>query len=98
MFIPVFIPAFIPVFITVLGTAGALVLLAGYGLVSAGKLPGKGLPYQLINFFGAFALMINSAYHSAWPSAILNVVWCGIGAIAVGRLVARRYSAASANG
>ena len=85
-------------FITVLGIAGALVLLAGYGLVSAGKLPGKGLPYQLINVFGAFALMVNSAYHSAWPSAILNVVWCGIGAIAIGRLIARRYSVTSTNG
>ncbi|MBO3745670.1 hypothetical protein J5X84_06265 [Streptosporangiaceae bacterium NEAU-GS5] len=77
-------------FITILGTVGALVLLAGYGMVSAGKMPGKGLPYQIINFGGAFALMINSAYHSAWPSAILNVVWCGIGAIAIGRYSVRK--------
>jgi len=24
-------------------------------------------------------LMVNTAYYSAWPSAVLNLVWFGIG-------------------
>ncbi|MBX6385688.1 MAG: hypothetical protein IRZ07_22390 [Microbispora sp.] len=75
-------------FITIIGTAGAVVLLLAYALVSSGRMSGEGLPYQLLNLGGAAGLMINSAYHSAWPSAILNLVWSGIGVWTLGRLVA----------
>ncbi|MEV7807337.1 hypothetical protein AB0O28_30760 [Microbispora sp. NPDC088329] len=80
-------------FITIIGTVGAVVLLLAYALVSSGRMSGNGLPYQLLNFGGAATLMINSAYHSAWPSAILNLVWSGIGVWTLGRLVARRATA-----
>ncbi|MCT9930020.1 hypothetical protein N5079_07270 [Planotetraspora sp. A-T 1434] len=77
-------------FVTIIGTFGAMALLYGYAMVSAGKMSGNGLPYQLLNFGGAATLMVNSAYHAAWPSAILNMVWSGIGVVTVGRFVARR--------
>ncbi|MEZ0075821.1 hypothetical protein [Planotetraspora sp. GP83] len=77
-------------FVTIIGTFGAIALLYGYAMVSAGKMSGNGLPYQLLNFGGAATLMVNSAYHAAWPSAILNMVWSGIGVVTVGRFVARR--------
>jgi hypothetical protein len=77
-------------FITILGTIGAVALLYGYAMVSAGKMSGDGLPYQLLNFGGAATLMINSGFHAAWPSAILNMVWSGIGVVTLGRLVAAR--------
>ncbi|GIH70893.1 CBU_0592 family membrane protein [Sphaerimonospora thailandensis] len=76
--------------ITIIGMIGAVVLLYGYAMVSARKLAGDGLPYQLLNLGGGIALMINSAYHSAWPSAILNMVWGGVGVVAIGRVAARR--------
>ncbi|WP_063843063.1 CBU_0592 family membrane protein [Sphaerimonospora mesophila] len=76
--------------ITIIGMIGAVVLLCGYMMVSARKLSGDGLPYQLLNFGGGIALMINSAYHSAWPSAILNMVWSGVGVITIGRVMAGR--------
>jgi hypothetical protein len=77
-------------FITVIGTLGAVALLYGYAMVSAGKMSGDGLPYQALNFGGAATLMINSGFHSAWPSAILNMVWSGIGVVTLGRLIASR--------
>ncbi|MEU6425549.1 hypothetical protein ABZ860_06585 [Microbispora sp. NPDC046973] len=80
-------------FITIIGAAGAVVLLLAYALVSSGRMSADGLPYQLLNFGGATTLMINSAYHSAWPSAILNLVWSGIGVWTLSRLVARRATA-----
>ncbi|GAA4188629.1 CBU_0592 family membrane protein [Microbispora amethystogenes] len=85
-------------FITIIGTVGAVVLLAAYAMVSSGRMSGDGLPYQLLNLGGAAALMVNSAYHSAWPSAILNLVWSGIGVWALGRLVARRAARRRAAG
>ncbi|MFC0555790.1 hypothetical protein ACFFHJ_33305 [Planotetraspora thailandica] len=59
-------------------------------MVSAGKMSGDGLSYQALNFVGAATLMINSGYHSAWPSAILNMIWSGIGVVTLGRLIASR--------
>lgn len=73
--------------ITVLGWLGAAALLLAYGLVSAGRLAAGGAVFQLLNLAGGIALAINSAYHGAWPSAALNIVWIGIG---VASLAARR--------
>jgi hypothetical protein len=68
---------------TVLGWLGAAGLLLAYGLTSTGRLAPEGARFQLLNLAGALALTANSAYHSAWPSAVLNVVWIGIGAVAL---------------
>ncbi|GII90094.1 CBU_0592 family membrane protein [Sinosporangium siamense] len=76
--------------IDIIGWVGAGLMLIAYGLVSASKLRGDGLTYQTMNLIGAVALMINTAYLSAWPSATLNLVWMGIGAVTVGKLVAAR--------
>jgi hypothetical protein len=70
----------------VTGWAGAAALLYGYAMVSASRMSGDGMPYQVINLFGAIALMINTAYHAAWPSTILNVVWGVIGVAAIARM------------
>ncbi len=77
-------------FITVIGTLGAIALLIAYGLVSTAKMTGDSLAYQAINLGGALALAVNSGYHGAWPSAILNIVWTAIGVFTVGRFVARK--------
>ncbi len=50
------------------------------------------MTYQAINLGGAIALAVNSAYHGAWPSAILNIVWTAIGVLTVGRFVATKGS------
>jgi len=69
--------------IDVLGWAGAASLLLAYGLTSTGRLPPEGARFQLLNLFGAVALTANSAYHGAWPSAGLNIVWIMIGLAAL---------------
>ncbi|MGC5011220.1 CBU_0592 family membrane protein [Streptosporangium sp. DT93] len=77
-------------FLDLLGWAGAAALLYGYAMVSMSRMSGDGMPYQVTNLVGAVALMVNSAYHAAWPSAILNVVWGVIGLVAIGGMVATR--------
>jgi hypothetical protein len=37
----------------------------------------------VLNLLGAGGLAFNGAYHHAWPSAALNVIWLGIGALAL---------------
>jgi hypothetical protein len=71
--------------VNVVGWLGMALLISAYGLVTAGRVPATGLAFQLMNLFGGGFLMVNSAYYSAWPSAVLNLVWVGIGTVGLVR-------------
>jgi hypothetical protein len=69
--------------IEVVGWSGALLILAAYGLISAGKLEARSPLYQLMNIVGAAGFIVNSGWNGALPSAALNVVWLCIGLFAL---------------
>lgn len=71
--------------VNVLGWAGMALLIGAYALVTAGRIHGTGLAFQLMNLFGGAFLMVNSAYYGAWPSAVLNLVWVVIGTVGLVR-------------
>jgi hypothetical protein len=58
-----------------LGWVGAVALLLAYGLISFRKLSAQGKTYQALNIFGSLLLIINTAYHQAYPSTAVNVIW-----------------------
>ncbi|MCY7338691.1 MAG: hypothetical protein LH465_01845 [Sphingomonas bacterium] len=84
------------VLMEVVGWIGAILILAGYGLLTAGRLTAKSPAYQWMNVVGALGFIANSAWNGAWPSAVLNVIWVGIGAVAIWRMIAREGSSTSA--
>lgn len=65
--------------IEAIGWAAAVLILVAYVLLSLGKLEARGYVYQWMNVIGAAGFVINSGYNGAIPSAVLNVVWAGIG-------------------
>ena len=65
--------------IEIAGWIAAVLILTAYGLLSAGKLNGKSVAYQVMNIVGAIGFVINTGYNGAIPSAVLNVIWVGIG-------------------
>jgi hypothetical protein len=65
----------------VIGWMGTVLLVTAYGLLTARRLTAGGGVYQSMNLIGGVALMINTAFYSAWPSAALNLVWFGIGLV-----------------
>ncbi|MDK2760065.1 MAG: hypothetical protein KYX64_01745 [Sphingopyxis sp.] len=65
--------------IEVVGWAAAVIILAAYILLSLGKLDGRSYVYQWMNVIGAGGFVINSGYNGALPSAVLNVIWAGMG-------------------
>jgi hypothetical protein len=79
------------------GWAGAGCLLLAYGWVSAGRLV-VGLRFQLLNLAGAVGLAVNGAVHRAWPSTALNVVWLGVGVVALRRARAKPRDAVAGSG
>ncbi|MGE5834269.1 MAG: CBU_0592 family membrane protein [Acidobacteriota bacterium] len=72
-----------PVFIDFIGWVGAVLVLLAYGLVSTDRLHPHSVGYQSLNIAGALGLVINSAWYSAVPSAVVNVAWIGIGLYAL---------------
>ena len=82
--------------VEVVGWVGALLILLGYLLISAGKLTGQSPVYQGMNIVGAAGFVINGWWHRAIPSTALNIVWMGIGAVALWRIAQRSGSSTSA--
>lgn len=76
--------------IEVVGWAAAALVVAAYGLLSAGRLGGDSAAYQWMNLLGAVGLVINTAWNGAWPSTAVNLVWAGIGLFALSRLLRRK--------
>jgi hypothetical protein len=72
------------------GWLGATLILLAYALVSTGRLDPRGAAFQWMNLVGAAGFVINSGWHGAWPSTILNIIWIGIAAISLARLVRPR--------
>ena len=67
-----------------IGWAAAVLILASYVLLSLGKIEARSYVYQWMNVFGAAGFIVNSGYNGAIPSAVLNVVWAGIGLFTLG--------------
>ena len=65
------------------GWAGAAAVLVAYGLVSAERVSSRSWTYQLLNIGGALGLVINSSVNGAIPSAVVNLIWIGIGVYAL---------------
>lgn len=69
--------------IDTIGWLGAVLVLYAYFMVSTKKLAGDSLHFQAANISGAFCLIINTYYHHAYPSAVVNVIWIGIALFAL---------------
>ena len=69
--------------VDVIGWSGALLIIAAYALLSAGRLKAESIVYHLMNILGAVGVVVNSGWNGALPSAAMNVVWIGIGMYAL---------------
>ena len=72
--------------IAIVGWVGAVLILAAYFLLTAERLTARDPAYQWMNVVGAAGFIGNSGWNGAYPSAALNVIWVGIGLVALIRL------------
>ena len=73
--------------IDILGWIGVALLLVAYGLVSARKLDGDSLRYQMLNLLGSTLLILNSLFYGAYPSVGVNIAWIAIALISITQVV-----------
>jgi hypothetical protein len=72
--------------IETVGWIGAALILGAYILLSLGKVEGRSTTYQLMNVIGAAGFIVNGLANGAMPSAVLNIVWMGIGLYTLWRI------------
>jgi hypothetical protein len=75
----------IPMVVDGLGWVGAACVLVPYALVSTGRLSGTARAFGVLNIVGGLLLLLNTAYHQAYPSTAVNVIWTAIGFYALAR-------------
>jgi hypothetical protein len=69
--------------INILGWLGVAALLLAYALISAGKVKGDSVPYQVMNLGGSACVLLNSLSFGAYPSVGVNAVWMVIAGAAL---------------
>jgi hypothetical protein len=82
--------------VEIIGWVAAVLILGAYGLLTAGKLEAQSRAYQWMNVVGALGILLNSGWNGAIPSAALNVIWMGIGVVALWRMAMKKGSSTSA--
>lgn len=63
------------ILIEALGYIAFVLILAAYTLNISGKIHSSSPVYIWFNLIGGLLFAINTYYHHAYPSAILNVIW-----------------------
>lgn len=84
------------VFVEVVGWIGALLILSGYALLTSGRVTAQSPLYQWINVVGAAGFVVSGLANQVYPVAGLNIVWMGIGAVALWKIAQRKGSSTSA--
>ena len=83
------------ILLTLAGWTGAISAVVAYGLVTMKRISPDSLMFQGLNIVGAGLLSVSASVHSAWPSAVVNVIWVAIGVYAVRALWNARRTAAA---
>lgn len=77
-------------FVELVGWIGAVLILSGYALLTSGRVTAQSPLYQWLNVVGAAGFIVNGIANQAYPSAGLNIIWMGIGAVALWKIAQRR--------
>ncbi|QGP78732.1 CBU_0592 family membrane protein [Sphingobium sp. CAP-1] len=77
-------------FVEIIGWTGALLVLAAYVGVSTGRLSGGSAAFQWLNAVGATFFVLNTWWHGALPSMVLNIIWSVVGFVTLWRIFRRK--------
>ena len=72
-----------PLLFAIAGWSGAVLVIAAYALLTIGRMSSTSAGYQWLNVLGAVGIGSNAWWNSAIPSVALNMIWAGIGMVAL---------------
>lgn len=76
--------------IDIIGWAGSALVITAYALITYNKISAGSILYTIFNLLGSLFLIINTVHYHAMPSAFVNVIWLGIAAWALARILNNR--------
>ena len=76
------------------GLLGTGMILAGFLLLQAGRLDGNGIPYQLLNLFGAGGVLVSLLGTFNVSVFLLEAAWVAISAYGIARTLKMRRDSA----
>lgn len=79
------------------GIAGTLMVLGAFFLLQAGRIPGTGLVYQLLNLFGAGGVLVSLLGKFNVSVFVLELAWMAISVYGIVRTVRGRALARPAD-
>jgi hypothetical protein len=71
--------------VDIIGWIGSVLVVVAYGMNIYKKLDSASFAYYLLNIAGSGCLIINTIYHHAFPSAVVNIIWILIAFIALAK-------------
>ena len=74
------------IFVETIGWIASILIVGAFALNSFGKISAISKWYQLANLVGGIFFIVNTVYHKAYPSAVVNVVWVIIAVSALVKL------------
>lgn len=63
------------IFIEMIGWIASLLIVGSYALNITGKLSATSVIYVIANIMGGIFFVINTYYHKAYPSMLVNACW-----------------------
>jgi hypothetical protein len=70
------------------GWIGSAMVVLAYALNMYKKLAADDVLYYLLNIAGSACLIVNTLFHQAIPSAVVNIIWV---LIAMGALIRKKW-------
>ena len=58
-----------------LGWIASVLIVGSYALNITGRLPAESKWYVWSNIIGGFFFVINTYFHQAYPSMVVNIIW-----------------------
>lgn len=80
------------IFVNIIGWIGTSMIVSAYFLLTTNKLKSTHLRYEMLNFFGAIGVLIDSLYSEAYPSVGLQLVWITVTIIGVRKILTKKHS------
>lgn len=63
------------ILVEVLGWIASLLIVGSYALNITGRLSAKSKLYVTANIIGGLFFVVNTYYHQAYPSMLVNIIW-----------------------
>ncbi len=73
------------ILIEVMGWIASVLIVGSYALNITGKLPASSKVYVIANIIGGLFFVVNTYYHQAYPSMLVNIIWVIIAIVMISK-------------